>query len=47
MNPTTPKDAHYDALETRAPHEREAAQMQALAAQVAHAKAHAPASSWK
>ncbi|MES2992721.1 MAG: AMP-binding protein [Pseudomonadota bacterium] len=43
MNPTTPKDAHYDALETRAPHEREAAQMQALAAQVAHAKAHAPA----
>jgi len=30
---------HYDALETRDPAEREAALMQALPAQVAHAKA--------
>jgi phenylacetate-CoA ligase len=34
---------HYDALETRAPEVREAAMMAALPAQVAHAKAHAPA----
>ena len=34
---------HYDALETRSPHEREAALMAALPAQVAHAKAKAPA----
>lgn len=34
---------HYDALETRAPEVREAALMAALPAQVAHAKAHAPA----
>ncbi|KQW40055.1 phenylacetate--CoA ligase family protein [Rhizobacter sp. Root404] len=39
----TPKDAHYDALETRSPEVREAALMRALAAQIAHAKAHAPA----
>lgn len=30
----------FDALETRAPAEREAAQMAALPAQIAHAKAH-------
>ena len=35
--------SHYDTLETRAPEAREQAQMIALAAQVAHAKAHAPA----
>ena len=35
--------AHYDALETRAPEQREQALMTALAAQVAHAKAHASA----
>jgi len=34
---------HFDALETRAPHLREAALMAALSGQVAHAKAHAPA----
>jgi phenylacetate-CoA ligase len=34
---------HYDALETRAPAQREAALMSALAAQIAHAKVHAPA----
>jgi len=34
---------HYDALETRSPAQREAAWMQALPAQIAHAKAHAPA----
>ena len=34
---------HFDALETRAPEVREAALMAALPAQVAHAKAHAPA----
>ena len=34
---------HYDALETRNPAQREAAWMQALPAQIAHAKAHAPA----
>jgi phenylacetate-CoA ligase len=34
---------HFDALETRAPEIREAALMAALPAQVAHAKAHAPA----
>ncbi len=34
---------HFDALETRAPHEREAALMAALPAQVAHAQSHAPA----
>ena len=34
---------HFDALETRAPHLREAALMAALPGQVAHAKAHAPA----
>ncbi len=34
---------HFDALETRAPEAREAALMAALPAQVAHAKAHAPA----
>ena len=34
---------HYDALETRKPAQREAAWMQALPAQIAHAKAHAPA----
>jgi phenylacetate-CoA ligase len=34
---------HYDALETRSPEVREAALMAALPAQVAHAKAHAPA----
>ena len=34
---------HYDALETRSPQAREAALMAALPAQVAHAKAHAPA----
>ncbi|MFM7000493.1 MAG: phenylacetate--CoA ligase family protein [Limnohabitans sp.] len=34
---------HFDALETRAPAVREAALMAALPAQVAHAKAHAPA----
>lgn len=33
---------HYDALETRAPEEREAALMAALPAQIAHAKNHAP-----
>ncbi len=35
--------SYYDLLETRSAAEREAAQMLALAAQVAHAKAHAPA----
>jgi phenylacetate-CoA ligase len=35
--------AHYDALETREPEQRERALMAALAAQVAHAKAHTPA----
>ena len=35
--------AHYDALETRAPEQRERALMVALAAQIAHAKAHASA----
>ncbi|WP_448172096.1 phenylacetate--CoA ligase family protein [Rhizobacter fulvus] len=39
----TPKDAHYDAFETRSPEVREAALMRALATQIAHAKAHAPA----
>ena len=34
---------HYDALETRAPAQREATQMAALPQQVAHAQAHAPA----
>ena len=34
---------HFDALETRAPQAREAALMAALPAQIAHAKAHAPA----
>jgi phenylacetate-CoA ligase len=34
---------HFDALETRTPQDREAALMAALPAQVAHAKAHAPA----
>jgi len=34
--------AHYDALETRSPDEREAALMAALPRQVAHAKANAP-----
>ena len=34
---------HYDALETRAPAQREAALMAALPQQVAHAQAHAPA----
>jgi phenylacetate-CoA ligase len=34
---------HFDALETRAPEIREAALMAAMPAQVAHAKAHAPA----
>jgi phenylacetate-CoA ligase len=34
---------HYDALETRAPEVREAALLAALPAQVAHARAHAPA----
>ncbi len=43
MNPMTQKEAHYDALETRSPHEREAALMSALATQIAHAKSHAPA----
>jgi phenylacetate-CoA ligase len=33
---------HYDALETRAPEVREAALMQALPGQIAHAKANAP-----
>ena len=41
MSPTT--GPHYDALETRTPAQREAAQTSALAAQIAHAKAHAPA----
>ncbi len=36
-------DVHFDALETRDPEAREAALMIALSAQVAHAKAHAPA----
>jgi phenylacetate-CoA ligase len=34
--------AHYDALETRSPEEREAALMAALPRQIAHAKANAP-----
>ncbi len=34
---------HFDALETRDPGQREAALLAALAAQVAHARAHAPA----
>jgi phenylacetate-CoA ligase len=38
-----PNDGHYDALEARPPAQREAALMRALAAQVEHAKAHAPA----
>ena len=33
---------HYDTLETRSPAEREKALMQALPAQIAHAKANAP-----
>jgi phenylacetate-CoA ligase len=36
-------NAHYDALETRSPEVREREQMDALARQVAYAKAHAPA----
>jgi len=40
---TKTEPMHYDALETRPPAQREAALMRALAAQVAHAKAHAPA----
>jgi phenylacetate-CoA ligase len=40
MNPFS---AHLDALEARSPAQREAALMAALPAQVAHAKAHAPA----
>ena len=34
---------HFDALETRDPEQRESALMKARAAQVAHARAHAPA----
>ena len=34
---------HFDALETRAPHTREAAWMAALPAQIAHAQSHTPA----
>ena len=34
---------HFDALETRDPEQRESALMKALAAQVAHTRAHAPA----
>jgi len=34
---------HFDALEIRAPHAREAALLAALPGQIAHAKAHAPA----
>lgn len=34
---------HYDALETRSPTGREAAQLQALPRQIAHAQAHSPA----
>lgn len=34
---------HYDALETRAPQDREAALMAALPAQIAHAQTHSPA----
>ena len=41
MNPAG--HIHYDALETRLPAQREEALMRALAAQIAHAKAHAPA----
>jgi phenylacetate-CoA ligase len=36
-------NVYYDALETRSPEVREATLMQALSAQVAHAKTHAPA----
>jgi len=36
-------DEHFDALETRPPEEREAALWRAVAAQVAYARAHAPA----
>ncbi|MFG1299547.1 AMP-binding protein [Xanthobacter sp. V3C-3] len=38
----TDPNRHYDARETRAPEAREAALLQALSAQVAHAKARAP-----
>jgi len=41
MNPIAA--LHYDTLETREPARREVALMSALAAQIAHAKAHAPA----
>ncbi len=41
MNPNV--DPYCDALETRPPAQRETALMSALAAQIAHAKAHAPA----
>ena len=34
---------HFDALETRAPADREAALLAALPVQIAHAQAHAPA----
>ncbi|MEO8310653.1 MAG: AMP-binding protein [Caldimonas sp.] len=40
---SAPADAHFDALETRSADEREAALRLALPAQVAHAKARAPA----
>jgi phenylacetate-CoA ligase len=39
----TPTNTYYDALETRSVEAREVALMQALSAQVAHAKANAPA----
>ncbi len=44
MTPNNGHDnGHYDALETRPPELREAALLRALAAQIAHAQAHAPA----
>jgi phenylacetate-CoA ligase len=43
MNQAHTAHAHYDALETRSPEEREAALMQRLAKQVQHAKQHTPA----
>jgi phenylacetate-CoA ligase len=43
MTMTTKASAHFDTLEARSRDEREAALMRALATQVAHAKANAPA----
>jgi phenylacetate-CoA ligase len=43
MTAKVPASAHFDALETRPPEQREAELMRALQAQIANAQAHAPA----